>query len=78
MTPGSRYLVRFRAGGQRVDRDMIAVYLGWSRTAGKHQFSLRPYGGTTSLTPEEFISSTPTTEGVRLPRKAPNDAPAAA
>lgn len=65
---GRRYRVRFRLQGQRVDRIMVAKYLGVA-TNGYH-WDLRPKAGTLILQKGDMLQLTLTQDEVKTPQKA--------
>lgn len=58
MVNGCAYRVRYKSETQRVDREMLALYLGKDPRGGM-AFSGRPEFGTTTLPLEWFISAEP-------------------
>jgi hypothetical protein len=70
MVIGKRYRVRYRLGAQRVDREMVAVCMGWSKFYTSYLFDLRPDAGTVSIKPDQLIGAPVMTDApVKLPYK---------
>jgi hypothetical protein len=54
LTPGSKYIIRFRQSGMIRDRQMTATFIGGA--GGYKDFDLRPDGGTARLLGDQIVS----------------------